>query len=257
MDIIFQYEGKKLKLPVNPNELEVHEPSSAQKVNVVGIGEVSVPQTVGLKTATIQSFFWKYLFDNSLTRLTSGIERVGTALSGIDEQFGTNLLDDSSKFKLITEYIKWIEEWRDSKKPARFTVVTLPNEPPMYYDFDVTCDDFKYKSKAGEEGDYYYTMQLLEYRHYEAKELNTRTDTQTGETVADTPQKSRLQTFKEKVKEIRVKPVDSVWTLAKKYGNGEYDTWKQLYNIGYNKNIIGNNLRNLSGQVLQMPKEWL
>lgn len=257
MDIIFQYEDKKIKLPVNPESLRKSTSSSAQKVNVVGIGQISVPQSASLATISVKSFFWKYLFDNSLTRLGSNIDRVRNAMSSTDERFGTNLLDDSTKFKTLTEYVKWFEDWRDSKKPARFTVVTLPNEPAEYFDLDVTCERFDYEAKAGEEGDYYYEMELLEYRHYEAKELNTKTDAQTGKTVAETPQKSRLQTFKEKVNEIRVKPVDTVWTIAKKYGNGEYDSWKQLYNIGYNRNIIANNLKDLGNKTLQMPKEWL
>lgn len=257
MDIIFQYEDKKIKLPVNPESLRKSTSSSAQKVKVVGIGEVSIPQSASLATISVKSFFWKYLFDNSLTRLGSNIDRVRNAMSSTDERFGTNLLDDSTKFKTLTEYVKWFEEWRDSKKPARFTVVTLPNEPAEYFDLDVTCERFDYEAKAGEEGDYYYEMELLEYRHYEAKELNTKTDSTTGKTIAETPQKSRLQTFKEKVNEIRVKPVDTVWTIAKKYGSGEYDAWKQLYNIGYNRNIIANNLKDLGNKVLQMPKEWL
>lgn len=256
MDIIFQYEGKKIKLPVNPESLRVHASSSAEKVNVVGIGQVSVPQSVDLKTVSIKSFFWKYLFDNNLTRLSQSIERVGTALNSFDGRFGTNIIDDSRSFKTLPEYIKWFEDWRDSKKPARFTVVTLPNEPAEYFDFDVTCESFDYEAKAGEEGDFYYELQLLEYRHYEAKELNTKTDTQTGKTIADTPQKSRL-TVKEKVTQITTKATDSVWNIAKKYSNGEYDAWKQLYNIAYNRNIIANNLKDLGNKTLQVPKEWL
>lgn len=41
------------------------------------------------------------------------------------------------------------------------------------------------------------------------------------------------------------------------YGSGEFDDWKKLYNIGYNRNIIANNLKDLPNKVLQMPKEWL
>lgn len=271
MDIIFQYEDKKIKLPVNPESLRKSTSSSAQKVKVVGIGEVSIPQSASLATISIKSFFWKYLFDTSFNRViglfnnqsSEGISNnrvsgvVTNTIQSVNNKTSGSLLDDSTKFKTLTEYVKWFEDWRDSKKPARFTVVTLPNEPAEYFDLDVTCERFDYEAKAGEEGDYYYEMELLEYRHYEAKELNTKTDSTTGKTVAETPQKSRLQTFKEKVKEIRVKPVDTVWTIAKKYGSGEYDSWKQLYNIGYNRNIIANNLKDLGNKTLQMPKEWL
>ena len=255
MDIVFQYEEKRLVLPVNPESLQMSASSSAQKVNIIGIGQVSIPQQADLKTISIKSFFWKYLFDNTLTRYANNFSRINDRLSSVDEKFGTGFADDSKKFKLIIDYIKWFEDWRDSKKPARFTVVTKPNEPQQYFDMDVTCESFNYEIKAGEEEDYYYEMQLLEYRHYEAKELNA--ETKNNKEVVNPPQKSRFQTLKEKVKEIRVKPVDTVWSLAKMYGSGEFDDWKKLYNIGYNRNIIANNLKTLPNKVLQMPKEWL
>ena len=282
MYIMFKYGSKSLVLPVNPESLRVHTSSSAQKVNVIGIGQVSVPQDADLKTISVKSFFWKYLFDNDVSRSlvsyfgregtvgndllnraseTRGLSKVTNTASSLNSQFNGAFTDDSKKFKTLIEYIKWFEDWRDSKEPARFTVITLPNEPKAYFDFDVTCESFDYEEKAGEEGDYYYEMELLEYRHYQAKELNgtkTETDAQTGETkqVAKEADKSRL-TVKEKVSQIVTKPGETLWTLAKKYGDGEYDSWKQLYNISYNRNIIANNLRDLSGKTLQMPKEWL
>lgn len=256
MDIIFEYNKEnRLVLPVNPESLQVSASSSAQKVNVIGIGQVSVPQSADLKTITIKSFFWKYLFDNTLTRYLNNYGAISEQLTNIDNRLGTTLADDSKKFKLVSDYIKWFEEWRDNKKPARFTVVTKPTEPPAYFDLDVTCENFNYEMKAGEEGDYYYELQLLEYRHYEAKELNA--ETKEDKEVVNPPQKSRVQTLKEKVKEIRVKPVDTVWSLAKMYGSGEFDDWKKLYDIAYNRNIIANNLKDLPNKVLQMPKEWL
>lgn len=256
MDIVFEYNKEnRIILPVNPENLQMSASSSAQKVNVIGIGQVSVPQQADLKTISIKSFFWKYLFDNTLTRYLNNYAAINERLSSIDEQFGTSFADDSKKFKLVTDYIKWFENWRDSKQPARFTVVTKPNEPPAYFDMDVTCESFNYEIKAGEEEDYYYEMQLLEYRHYEAKELNA--ETKDNKEVVNPPQKSRVQTLKDKAKQIRVKPVDTVWSLAKMYGSGEFDDWKKLYDIAYNRNIIANNLKDLPNKVLQMPKEWL
>lgn len=260
MYIMFHYEEKKLVLPVNPENLQVSASSSSQKVNVIGIGQVSVPQSVDLKTVSIKSFLWKNLFDNDLLRLASGIDRVSSSLLEIDRKFDTNIIDDSKKFKTLVEYIKWIEEWRDSKKPARFTVVAKPTEPTPYFDFDVTCENFNYEIRAGEEEDYYYELQLLEYRKYEAKELNKQEKTDENgnkKEVVNPPQPSRVDTLKQKVKEIKVKPAETMWSLAKMYGNGEFDDWKKLYEIGHNRNIIANNLQNLDGKALQMPKEWL
>ena len=77
-----------------------------------------------------------------------------------------------------------------------------------------------------------------------------------GKTKANVPFKQRLQGAKETFKEFTLRPTDTLWTVAKRFGNGEYDDWKMLYNIASNKNTIANNLRNLQGQTLQIPKVW-
>lgn len=254
MDIIFEYEKNRIILPVNPEEIEVVKSSSAQKAKVIGIGEIAIPQEPDLATVTIKSFFWNYRFTDLISRYGTNLLRQSTT-SGL--RGDSNMTDDSVKFTMLNQYIKWFEDWQLSKKPARWSIITSPLEPKQIYDFDVTCESFRHSIKAGEEQDYYYELQLIEHRAYGASELDTRTDAQTGKTKANQTFKQRLQGAKETLTELRVKPGETLWSITQKYGQGGYDEWKMIYNVAQNKGAIANNLRNLQGQVLQLPKEWL
>ena len=255
MDIIFEYETNRIILPVNPEEVEVNIPSSSQKVSVLGIGQIAVPQEPDLATVTIKSFFWNYRFADIVSRY--GTDVVRQSINSRAQNADKKMLDDSKTFTMLNQYIKWFSDWQKSKKPARWSIVASPLEPKQIYDFNVTCENFKHSIKAGEEQDYYYELQLIEHRAYGPTELNVKTNQETGKTTADTPQKPRLDGAKEKPKEVRLKPIDTLWSVAKKYGDGSYDSWKMIYNVASNRNNIANNLRSLLGTVLHMPKEWL
>jgi len=257
MKIIFEYKNKRLILPVNPESLRVNRPSSAQKVDVVGLGQVSIPKSPDLATISIKSFFWKYLFDNILKRYTIDVFTEAISLSTI-RGIGSEgyLVDDSKKFKLLDGYVDWFKEWQDSKEHARFTVVTMPNEPKQKIDFEVTCEKFDYWIEAGQEGDYYYELDLLEWKNTSAQELTTQID-ENGNTVAQKSNGNNRTTVKEKVEEIIAKPKDSLWEISRKYGEGKYDDWRKLYDLPQNKSIIANNITNLNGQTIKMPMEWL
>ena len=263
MNIIFEYNTKRLILPVNPESLAVNIPSPSQKIDVIGLGQVSIPQEAQLATISIQSFLWKYLFDSSMSRLVGAYvplsEGMSSAISTLDNKvasvLGKGFIDDSKKFKLLDEYIKWFQEWRDSKKPARFTVVSSPLETPYYFDFDVTCENIQYEIRAGEESDYYYKLELLEWKDYGAQEVETRQEN--GKVVATPKTPARLSTKPALEPKITAKATDSLWSIAQKNSKGELEGWKTLYNIAENKSPLANNLNNLSGITLKMPKDWL
>ena len=166
-----------------------------------------------------------------------------------------NKTDYKVYVKVLNEYINWFEEWQDSKKHARLTVVTMPNEPPQSVDLKVTCESFDYWVEAGQEGDYYYELNFLEWKNISAQELTTKTD-ETGNITAEKSGGNLRTTVQEKPQEITVKPTDTIWGIARKYGKGEYNDWLALYSLAQNKEIIANNLLDLSGQTLKIPKEW-
>lgn len=255
MDIIFEYDDKRLILPVNPESVKVRTSSASQKTDVIGVGQVSVPQTAELSQISIKSFFWKYLFDSTILRLAEAYlpSTVSTKIGS--SVLGSALMDDSKKFKLLNEYVQWFNTWRDSKKPARWTIVVPPNEPPQCFDFYITCERFDYEIIAGEETDYYYELELLEWRNYGAEEVETKEEN--GKIIANPKAPARLTTKAELQPKFTTKVKDSLWSLAKQNAKGDLEGWKALYNIAENKSIIANNLSNLSGQVLKTPTEWM
>lgn len=255
--IIERGNNKRLILPMNPDNLRINRPSSSQKVNVVGLGQVSIPQSADLRSGTIKSFFWKYLFDNLLKRYTIDVFTEAISLATIRGSESEGLLvDDSKKFKLLNEYITWIEEWQNNKEHARLTVVTMPHEPKQSIDYEVTCEGFNWEVKAGEEGDIYYELEFLEWKNTSAQELSTKID-QNGNLIAEKSNGNNRTTVKEKIQEVIAKPKDTLWGIARKYGEGGYDDWRMLYAIPQNAIIIANFIANLDGQTLKMPREWL
>ena len=280
MNIIFEYSDKKLILPVNPQNVKITKPSQSQKVEVIGIGEVSVPQKRKLATIDISSFFWKDLFDQSFllaglgavsnylpTTLANqiqggirkGVNFVGNAVGQLPKASTvmsaiSGYIDDSQKFKVLNEYVKWFEEWQASQKPARWTIVVPPNDPPQCFDFYVTCENFNYEVKAGEDGDYYYDLELLEWRDYGARVLNSKTQSD-GTTKFEQQPQSRIDANKESTpSEVATNSKDSIWSISKKWCK---DNWKDLLNEETNKIVLSTSPQDLTGQVLKIPKQYL
>lgn len=278
MNIIFEYEEKKLILPVNPETVKVTKPSPSQKTEVIGIGEVSVPQTRKLATISINSFFWEDLFNQNflLSSLGSvsgylpfylrtsienqaqqGINKVSGAIKSLPLQSvvqgALGIMDDSQKFKVLNEYVKWFEEWQASGKPARWTIVVPPNEPPQCFDFYVTCENFEYELKAGEEGDYYYSIELLEWRDYGAKVLNAK-QKEDGTTTFEEQPKERNQTKEKTLREKVASKMDSIWSISKKYCQ---ENWKDLLNDSMNIAQMSVNPQDITGMIVKIPNKYL
>ena len=280
MNIIFEYSDKKLILPVNPDRVSVKKPSQSQKVEVIGIGEVSVPQKRKLATISINSFFWEDLFNQNFllaglgavsgyvpsvlsNQINSGVRSGINSVKGfvnsvpksdIVQATVSSIIDDSQKFKVLNEYVKWFEEWQASKKPARWTIVVPPNQPPQCFDFYVTCANFEYEVRAGEDGDYYYNLELLEWRDYGAKVLNTKTQ-KDGTVVYEKETSARIDTNKpETPTEITATDKDSIWSISKRYCQ---DNWRDLFNEEVNRVALSTSPQDISGAVLKIPKQYI
>ena len=223
---------KTLKFPINPEVLKKVIPSSAETVDIVGLGEVSVPQTPKLAEMTIDSFFWQ-----ELSTL------VPPAL-----------------------YVNWLEEWQKSKKPA-FMVVTRFN-----FSMWVTCENFEHWINAGEEEDVYYTLSLKEYRHYGAKKIKGSTNSKLITAInnvmdavgkfasyavcVDIPRPSRVSNKEVINNPYTVQKNDTVTSITKKI-TGSDENWKELYIE--NKEIIGDSLMDglVDGTKLTLPENWV
>lgn len=280
MNIIFEYETKKLILPVNPDKVKITKPSPSQRVEVVGIGEVSVPQTRKLASISISSFFWEDMFNQSFllsglgsisgflpssiknsieNQAQKGLNKVKDAIGGalsrsqVVQGAFNSMMDDSQKFKVLNEYVKWFEDWQASGKPARWTIVVPPNEPPQCFDFNVTCENFTYEVRAGEEGDYYYELELLEWRNYGAKVLNPKEQSD-GSVKFETQPNARLDVKAEIKQEITATKKDSIWSMSKRYCK---ENWQDIYNETANKVAMSTSPQDISGQILKIPKQYI
>ena len=51
------FAGKKIKLPVNPEEIDVKCPTDHKTYDIIGVGEIVVPGKPSLKEVSWESFF--------------------------------------------------------------------------------------------------------------------------------------------------------------------------------------------------------
>nr|DAI52586.1 MAG TPA: tail assembly protein [Caudoviricetes sp.] len=128
--VTLQYEQKAIRFPVNPEQLKKVVSSSAVTEKIEGLGEISIPQTPSLTEVTLTSFFWK---DKDITSPKT--------------------------------YIRWLEEWQASRKPAYLIVSRYD------WNMQVTCEELTHWVNAGEEDDIYFEISLKEYRTYGADEV--------------------------------------------------------------------------------------
>ena len=120
-EICFRLDGQLIRLPVNPAKLPVAHPTSNDKYNVLGLGEIMVPRLPDLRTLRISSFF------------------PGRPLPGMQEQSG---------FLPPEFYINFFSRAQEQKKPLAYTPVRYyeNGEPFMTGDsgFDVLVTAFDF-----------------------------------------------------------------------------------------------------------------
>lgn len=128
--------GKKLKIPVNPETIEIKYPSNHKEYDVLGIGQIVVPRKPGLKEVSWEGFFPGT--DNADPYITRGI-------------------------KSPKVYVRQIEKAMKGKQTGRLII-----SRSGLYDTNMRCiiSEFVTKDKGGEPGDMYYSITLKEYREY-------------------------------------------------------------------------------------------
>lgn len=152
------------RLPINPEELPVARGTENSDENVLGLGPINIPRIPSLKTVSISSYFPGRI---NLMTLTSG------------------------SFKEPYFYINFFETAMLQKQIVTYTPVRVyeNGEPYMTQDtgFDVLVTHFEYTEKGGETGDFYYELELTEYKDYSPQIINlTGETTASGEAIATT-----------------------------------------------------------------------
>ena len=141
--LFFTRDSTVLRLPVNPEKLPVARDNDNGDYNVLGIGPIMVPRTPKQRVVTISSFFPGRPFSGVLT---------------------------SGAFQPPEFYIQFFEAAMNDKVPILYTPVRYyeNGEPFMTGDagFEVLVTQFSTEERGGETGDFYYDLELTEWRDY-------------------------------------------------------------------------------------------
>ena len=137
--LYFSKNGTTIRLPVNPEEFTIESPMENERYNVLDLGEVIKARTPKLKLISWECFF-----------------------PGSPEPYVLT----AGEFKLPEFYINCISEYAEDGKPVRFIANRYMEDGGPIFDtnIQVLIEDFRQTEKAGETGDFYYSIQLAEYR---------------------------------------------------------------------------------------------
>lgn len=170
-------------------------------------------------------------------------------------------------------YVRWLQRWQKSKQPALLVVTRFD------YSMWVTCENFNYTIRAGEENDIYFELELREYREYGAKTLATlnvsdevkKRILESTEAIAEAmlvtiPPPTRIMRSAKEIVGLRgssyiCKASDSLLSICRKFDKTGEDDWKELYECSKenSKKISESFAKAFSFEniKLDIPQSWL
>jgi hypothetical protein len=155
-DIYLKF-GKKIKIPVNPSEINITTPTNNKTYEVLSKGEVVVQMPSGLKEVSFESY-----------------------VSNNDEPFTDGSISPRS-------FVKALQKAMDKKIKGRLIISRSD-----LFDTNMRCiiEEFTTKDKGGEPDDIYYSIKLREYRDYSAQSvtLTPMSESERLDTGVDTAQ---------------------------------------------------------------------
>jgi len=162
--IYFSQNGRTVRLPVNPEEIIIECPADNTRYNVLGLGEIVVPRTPKLRQISWECF-----------------------LPGTPEPYALTL----GSFKKPEFYINLFDTYKNNREQVRFIVNRFMEDGGAIFDTNIkiVVEDFQYSEKAGETGDFYYSIKLSEYRNYTPQVVTLSATPSTTVKAVATPQR--------------------------------------------------------------------
>lgn len=159
--LFFRLEGQVIRLPINPETLPETRAANNSDYNVLGLGQIVIPRTPNLRTVSISAYF--------------------------PGRSGGEYLDYDG-FHPPEYFIRFFERAMTEKAVLSFTPVRYDETGRRFMaednGFDCVVNRFDTEERGGETGDFYYTLELTEYRDYSPSVKKVSTNSQTGRTVA-------------------------------------------------------------------------
>lgn len=213
--VYFKYGSKKYKLPVNPEEIKRSRELNIETYQVLEEGQVSIPSYCSLEEYSFEAEFPS----QDVNYMEPGAEA--------DADY----------------YEKMLRKAQKNKKPIRFIA---SNDISDDISVKVLVKSVEVVEKAGEEGDKYISLTLLEYKgagkRYVAIQTPDATVKQEETPLAENPAVTANKTH-------TVQSGDTLWGIAKKYyGNGSQ--YQKI--VSANPSIKNPNLI-YPGQVFTIP----
>lgn len=213
--VYFKSGGKKYKLPVNPEEIKRTRQLNIEMYQVLEGGQVSIPSYCALEEYSFEAEF------------PSRRNRYMNSGARADADY----------------YEKMFRKAQKNKKPIRFICSNGIND-------DISCrvlvKSVESVEKAGEEGDKYLTVTLLEYKgagkRFVAVQTPDATVKQEEASAAENPAVTANKTH-------TVQSGDTLWGIAKKY-YGDGNQYQKI--VSANPGIKNPNLI-YEGQVFTIP----
>ena len=185
--VYFKYDSKKYKLPVNPEEIKRSRELNIETYLVLEEGQVSIPSYCGLEEFSFEAEF---------------------------PSQDVNYMEPGAEAE-ADYYEKMFRKAQKNKKPIRFIA---SNDISDDISVKVLVKSVEVVEKAGEEGDKYISLTLMEYKgagkRYVAIQTPDATVKQEETPLAENPAVTANKTH-------TVQSGDTLWGIAKKYyGNG-------------------------------------
>lgn len=214
--VYFRYNGKKYKLPANPEEIKRSRKLNVEKYQVLGEGQVSIPTHCELEEISFEAEF---------------------------PSQGYHYVEAGAKAD-ADHYEKMFRKAQRNMQPVRFIASNgISDDISMM----VLIEKAEAVEKAGEEGDKYIALTLLQYKAPGKRYVAVQTPSAVVRQEENTEEAQNPAVTENKTHTVQTG--DTLWGLAKKYyGNGALYPKIVSANPGIkNPNLI------YDGQVLSIP----